>query len=57
MSASQNDDLRSRLSAVKMERDKMQAEFDKLMKQPFFKQEADHSNLAKLEKLQNSLDI
>ena len=35
----------------------MQAEFDKLMKQPFFKQEADHSNLGKLEKFQNSLDI
>ncbi len=49
-SASQNDDLRARLTTVKMERDKMQAEFDKLMKQPFFKQEADHSNLGKLEK-------
>ena len=34
----------------------MQAEFDKLMKQPFFKQEADHTNLSKLEVLQKNLD-
>ena len=54
--ASLNFELHKSLKIAKSERDHMQQEFDSLMKQPFFREQADSANLQILEKLQSMLD-
>lgn len=41
---------------MKQERDRMQNDFDGLMRQPFFREQADNANLVDLERKQSALD-
>jgi hypothetical protein len=45
-------DLRQRLQGAKADRNRLQNDLDALMKQPFFREQADSSNIQCLEKLQ-----
>ena len=48
-------DLRKQLVDGRSERDRMQREFDDLMRHPFFREQADSTNMKNLEKLQQRL--
>lgn len=54
--ASKNKDLRAQLTHVQSDRDRLQSDFDALMRQPFFKQESNEKNLQNISNLQKTLD-
>ena len=49
-------ELRSKIEAAKRDRDALQAQFDQIMKQPFFQKESDQEHTAKLEALQGTIE-
>ena len=49
-------ELRSKIEAAKRDRDALQAQFDQIMRQPFFQKESDQEHTAKLEALQGTIE-
>ena len=56
-SATQRDDIRQHLMEARQDRDRLQNEFDTIMRQPFFKKQSSDAGMKDLEQLQAKLEV
>ena len=53
----QNADIRERLTEAKQDRDRLQNEFNNIMRQPFFARQSDDSDMQTYNKLKEKLEL